>query len=81
MNSEGEVVGEYSVGRWPMAVAYDGATIWVASYLDAEVVRLDLNGNEIGTFVTGRSPITIESIAGSIWIANFGDNSLTKITS
>jgi len=64
-----------------MAVAYDGATIWVASYSDDKVVRLDLEGTEIGVFSTGKNPIVIEAIAGSIWIANFSDNSLTKITS
>ena len=81
MNSNGELLGEYPVGAWPMALAYDGATIWVASYRDDKVVRLDLEGKELGTFATGRNPIAIEAIAGSIWIANFGDNSLTKITS
>ena len=81
MSPSGEMLGEYPVGAWPMAVAYVGATIWVASYKDNKVVRLDLEGKEIGTFATGRNPIAIKAIAGSIWIANFGDNSLTKITS
>ena len=77
----GEVVNEYAVGDWPMALAYDGGSIWVVNYRDGNVQRLSLQGEDIGTYPTGKNPIAVEVLGGDVWVANFGDNSLTRVSS
>ena len=72
----------FPVGKQPLNLAFDGATIWVTNNHDGTVTKLQTNdGTNLGTFVVGAQPVGIAFDGASIWTANSGSNSVTKIAS
>ncbi len=41
-----DTVTSFTVGNEPNGVAFDGANIWVANFIDGTVTKLAANGNE-----------------------------------
>jgi len=38
--SDGGPVGTYAVGAWPYGMAFDGANVWVVSWLGNRITKL-----------------------------------------
>lgn len=77
---DGSNLGAFSVGPEPSALAFDGQSIWVASFLDTTVTRLALDGTELGTFPVGPAPVALAFDGESVWVANSEDNTISKLT-
>lgn len=65
---EGEIVGEFPVGRWPVALAFDGEALWVANVLDKSVMRLALDGSSIGEIVLDLRPVAVAVVGENLWV-------------
>ncbi len=77
--STGATIGTYPVGTSPIAVAFDGTSIWVANYGSSTVTKLDSTGATIGTFAVGFRPIGVAFDGTSIWVTHYYDNILSRI--
>jgi len=54
---QGNQTASFGVGRTPVAVAFDGANIWVANYDDNNVIKLRASdGLVLGTLASARAP-------------------------
>lgn len=72
--------GDYPVGDGPVAVAFDGANIWVANWYDDNVMKLRASdGVNLGTFAVGASPNELVFDGTNIWVANFWGNNVMKL--
>jgi DNA-binding beta-propeller fold protein YncE len=67
--------------RGPLDLAISGDTVWVASYLDDTVVRLDARtGKAIGDPIpVGRNPFAIVVHGSHAWVTNLASASVTRI--
>ncbi|HEY4097742.1 MAG TPA: protein kinase [Baekduia sp.] len=67
--------------RGPEGIAVSGHTLWVASYLDDTVSRIDTRtGKPIGDPIpVGRNPLSIVAHGKSAWVANVASGSVTRI--
>jgi DNA-binding beta-propeller fold protein YncE len=67
--------------RGPLGIAVSGHTLWVASYLDDTVSRIDTRtGKPIGDPIpVGRNPLSIVAHGKSAWVANVASGSVTRI--
>ena len=55
--SDGTALGTFTVGTNPIAVAYDGANVWVANINSKNVTKLrGSSGAVLGTFTVGTQP-------------------------
>jgi YVTN family beta-propeller protein len=74
------VVGTYSAGTNPNAVAFDGTNIWVTNRGSSTVTKLLAStGAVVGTYSVGNLPIGIAFDGTNIWVANQNSNSVTRI--
>jgi len=70
----------YAVGNAPTAIAFDGANLWVANYLDNTVTKLmALTGAVVGTYPVGSRPYGLAFDGANIWVTNSFGNSVTKL--
>jgi DNA-binding beta-propeller fold protein YncE/predicted Ser/Thr protein kinase len=67
--------------RGPLGLAVSGSTVWVASYLDDTVVRLDARtGKAIGDPIpVGRNPFAIVARGNHAWVTNLASATVTRI--
>ena len=75
-----EAGGDFAVATNPRAVAFDGASVWIAS-LSGTVTKLRASdGACIGTcsFAVDSS-FGIAVDGASVWVSNFGGNTVTKL--
>ena len=78
--SDGLNQGTFSVGRNPVALAFDGVSVWVANFSDNTVTRLrSTDGLNMGTFPTGRLPDGVAFDGANIWVANQEDGTVSKL--
>jgi DNA-binding beta-propeller fold protein YncE len=58
-----------------------GNTVWVASYLDDAVVRLDARtGKAIGEpIAVGRNPFAIVAHGHQVWVTNLASGTVSRI--
>jgi DNA-binding beta-propeller fold protein YncE len=62
-----------------MAVAFDGANIWVANSTTTNVTKLRASdGANLGTFPVGNYPSAVAFDGANIWLANQGSNTVSK---
>ena len=72
--------GDYPVGNGPIAMAFDGANIWVANWYDNTVMKLRASdGVNLGTFAVATSPNAIAFDGTNIWVANYWGNNVMKL--
>jgi YVTN family beta-propeller protein len=72
--------GPYTVGTNPRALAFDGASIWVANHGDGNVQKINpATGAVMATITVGANPRALAFDGASIWVANYGGNSVQKI--
>ena len=62
----------FPVGEFPVALAFDGNSIWVANLDENTLSKLALDGTELGTFPVGEGPWALTFDGQSIWVANAG---------
>jgi DNA-binding beta-propeller fold protein YncE len=68
--SDGAILGTFAVGTNPIAVAYDGANVWVANINSNNVTKLNgSTGALIGTFTIGTQPAGLAFDGTNIWVA------------
>ncbi|HEX5922892.1 MAG TPA: protein kinase [Baekduia sp.] len=67
--------------RGPLDLVVSGTTVWVASYLDDAVVRLDARtGKTIGEpIAVGRNPFAIVAHGGQVWVTNLASGTVSRI--
>jgi streptogramin lyase/predicted Ser/Thr protein kinase len=67
--------------RGPLGIAISGTTVWVASYLDDAVVRLDARtGKAIGNpIAVGRNPFAIVAHGDHVWVTNLASGTVSRI--
>jgi streptogramin lyase/predicted Ser/Thr protein kinase len=67
--------------RGPLGIAISGNTVWVASYLDDAVVRLDARtGKAIGDpIAVGRNPFAIVTHGNHVWVTNLASGTVSRI--
>jgi YVTN family beta-propeller protein len=75
-----EQTGTVAVGGEPSALAWDGASLWVANYYDDMVQQIDpATGAVVATLPVGNAPSALAWDGASLWVANFGDNTVMQI--
>jgi predicted Ser/Thr protein kinase len=67
--------------RGPLDLVVSGDTVWVASYLDDAVVRLDARtGKAIGEpIAVGRNPFAIVAHGHRVWVTNLASGTVSRI--
>jgi streptogramin lyase/predicted Ser/Thr protein kinase len=67
--------------RGPLDLEVTGNTVWVASYLDDAVVRLDARtGKTIGEpIAVGRNPFALVAHGDHVWVTNLASASVSRI--
>jgi len=61
-------------------VAFDGASIWVANFLDNTVNKLRATDElKLGAFAVGTGPRGIAFDGTNIWVANPSSNNVTEL--
>lgn len=71
--------GDFTVGRSPGGVAFDGANIWVVDSGINNVTKLRASdGANLGAIGVGTSPTGIAFDGAHIWVANSGSNTVSK---
>ncbi len=72
--------GDFAVGDFPVAVAFDGSSIWVANQSSDNVTKLRASdGETLGTFAVGDGPSAVAFDGSSIWVANHSSDDVTKL--
>jgi DNA-binding beta-propeller fold protein YncE len=70
--------GTFLVGNAPVALAFDGVSMWITNAGDNTVTRLrSTDGVNMGTFPTGRVPIGIAFDGTNMWVTNNADTNGT----
>ena len=68
------------VGRTPQAVAALGEDLWVVSFSDKVVTRVDQRTAQAGVKVpVGLDPVAVVAGPSGVWVANSGDNTVVRI--
>ncbi len=71
---------QFSVGRSPWGVAFDGSNVWVSNFSSDTVIKLRASdGSLLGTFKTGNGPTAMAFDGENLWVANSGSDSVSKI--
>jgi streptogramin lyase len=67
--------------RGPLDLTVSDGTVWVASYLDDSVVRLDAQtGKAIGEpIAVGRNPFAIVAHGDHVWVTNLASTTVSRI--
>jgi DNA-binding beta-propeller fold protein YncE len=75
------ILGTYSVGRAPDAVAFDGTYIWVANSNSGRVWILNREtGQVVNGYATGVFPTDLLYDGTNMWVSNgFGPGSVMRI--
>ena len=69
-----------AVGANPIALAFDGSSLWVANYVGNSVMKINPATGVVGTAITvGAYPTALAFDGSSIWVANYSGNSVQKI--
>ena len=69
----------FPVGSFPGALAFDGASIWVAHEGSNNVMKLRASdGTNLGTFPVGANPIGVAFDGANIWVVNSSSNTVSK---
>src|ERR1700693_4629876 len=77
---EANVTTQFPVGSGPVAVAFDGASIWVANINGSNVTKLRASdGADLGTFTVGTGPTALAFDGANIWVVNSDGNTVTKL--
>jgi len=64
----------------PMALAFDGASMWVANYGAGTVAKLRASdGQNLGSFPVGRGPLALAFDGANVWVANQLDGTVSKL--
>ncbi len=67
---DGSVIASYPVGNGPVALAYDGASLWVANQSDSAVVALSLEDGAIqATYAVPGRPSALALDGQQLWVA------------
>ena len=73
-------MGTFAVGSFPIAVAFDGASIWVTNNVSNNVTKLRASdGANLGTFPVGIDPVGLAFDGASIWVSNSGSNTVSRL--
>jgi hypothetical protein len=77
--AEGVQGGDFTVGASPIALAFDGAHMWVANAGSDNVTKLRASdGAVLGTFPAGTSPSALAFDGANVWVASSLDT-VTKL--
>lgn len=71
------MLGSFSVGQNPVAVAFDGTNIWVGNSQGVTKLRAS-DGAVLGTFTT-EAPYSLAFDGANIWVTNYGNATVSKM--
>jgi YVTN family beta-propeller protein len=78
--ADGTVAGTYPAGQGPVALVYDGRSLWVASEDDATLLRVDtVSGAVLNTYPLGGSPRALAFDGSFVWAALVDTNEIVKV--
>ena len=70
---------DFSVGRRPEALLFDGNNVWVANQQSDSLTKLRASdGLNLGTFETGTRPVALTYDGTHVWVANKMSNNVMK---
>jgi YVTN family beta-propeller protein len=73
------------VGESPIAILYDGETLWSADQVSDTVTRIDpVTASVLATISVGDGPVALAWVAcgtgcGDLWVANEDGDSVSRI--
>ena len=74
-------VGQYEVGRRPIALEWDGESLWVANNHDNTIVKVSAHDGEIlATVQVGEGPRGMAFDGEDIWVTNSLDGSVSRVS-
>lgn len=78
---ESELVNQIPVGRGPRDSAWDGSGVWVANYLDDNLVRVDLQTFEVTAVIDqiGDGPNGLIYDDNGLWISLWNDKKIVHM--
>ena len=77
---DGTVVGTYPAGQGPIALAYDGRALWVASEDDGQLLEVDtLTGNVVNSYPLGGNPRALAYDGTYVWAALVDTSEVVKV--
>ena len=80
LNRAFKVTGIVPVGKYPVAMAFDGARLWVADQFDDTVQAVDPATGKVGAPIkVGHSPMALAYDGKRLWVANEYDSTLQAI--
>ena len=62
------MLGTFQVGRFPIALAFDGQWLWVANHGDKTVMKLSLHGSLIGEVELNLRPAALAVVGDDLWV-------------
>jgi DNA-binding beta-propeller fold protein YncE len=75
----GVIRGSYPAGRAPVALAYDGARLWIANRDSRNVTVLRAaDGRELMTHFVFPQPAVVLWDGRQVWVANAGDGTVSR---
>ena len=74
-----EVVSTTPVGRDASSVAASGRHVWVTSFTDGTLLRLDPETRDVLTIPVGQGPVDVAAAAGSVLVVADEDNGLVSV--
>ncbi|HZS18529.1 MAG TPA: hypothetical protein VFA51_11420 [Candidatus Udaeobacter sp.] len=78
--TDGELLGTFSVGHYPIGVTFDGSSIWVTSSGDDYITKLRASdGVFLGRARMGAAPSDVTFDGRHIWVANVDDGTATAL--
>lgn len=68
------------VGSKPCGVVIDGPRVWVSSYADSTLRRVDrTSGHAFAPVTVGSQPCGLAVGAGSVWVEDYGSSEVTRV--
>lgn len=75
-----QVVATIEVGQSPRDVAVTDEAVWVTTYDDSTVARIDRATNEVSaTGAADNGPQAITATGDQVWVANYSDGTITAL--
>ena len=70
----------FTAGAYPVGVAFDGSSIWVANAESNNVMKFRASdGTLLGTFPVGTTPQNLVYDGANMWVSNYGGTTVTKL--
>jgi DNA-binding beta-propeller fold protein YncE len=78
--ADGSVIDSYPAGQGPIALAFDGRSLWVASEDNGSLIQIDpLSGAQLNTYPLGGNPRALAYDGAFLWAALTNTDEVVKV--